>query len=80
MEILTLDQLRGIRCQCNSPDCTGEIFFHATCHPESGTWTSYDGDHHWLTIACAQCDTKIARILLPSSPANSPDSNTGGTL
>lgn len=67
METLTTENLRGMRCDCDSPECSGEIFFHAGCHPHAGTWTAYDPDTHTLTISCADCGNKIVRILLPTS-------------
>jgi hypothetical protein len=78
MQILTTEELRGVRCDCDDPRCTGEIYFHGACHPHAATWTAYDGDHNCLTIECAQCGTKITRILL--TPTKSPESNTGDTL
>lgn len=80
MQILTTEELHGVRCDCNSPSCSGEIFFHATCHPHSGTWTSYDDDHRYLTISCAECGNNIARILLPVLPIKSSGSVAGDAL
>ncbi len=31
--ILTIEDFRGLRCDCGSQDCPGAIYFHPGCHP-----------------------------------------------
>jgi hypothetical protein len=51
---------RGLdRMGCTNPDCDhgdhSVLFFHAPCHPEAGTWTSYDKRAGRLTLECKEC-------------------------
>jgi len=70
VEILTIEDLRGQRCDCGSQDCSGAIYFHPHCHPNAGTWTSYDDVHRWLNTQCRECGEAVLRILLPQESEN----------
>ena len=54
---------------CSIPGCGadhrhGEIFFHPTCHPDSGCWVHYRGDV--LTVRCAACRGHVASLVVAS--------------
>jgi hypothetical protein len=52
---------------CSNPGCTDDhsvVFFHPRCHPDAGTWTSYDKRTSLLTIECKCCGKPFVNILV----------------
>jgi len=62
MNPLTQADLRGVQCQ--TPGCDhqghGPLFLHGRCHPEAGTWASYEDGV--ITIVCATCEKLVVKV------------------
>jgi hypothetical protein len=55
---------------CDNPNCHSDhsvLFLHSNCHPEAGTWASYDKSTGVLTIECVECQEPVASILVAAS-------------
>lgn len=60
---LTQKILDSMRCQ--TPDCdhastSGPMFLHPICHPDEGTWCSYEASV--LEIRCRSCKKLVAQV------------------
>ena len=65
---LTCTELNSIG--CSDPDCTHDhsvVYLHPRCHPEAGTWASFDKGTGTLTIECVQCQKPFVGILVADS-------------
>ena len=54
---------------CGDPGCTEDhsiIYLHPKCHPDAGTWTSYNKDTGTLAVECTECEMVLARIKVAS--------------
>jgi hypothetical protein len=50
---------------CGVPNCGHDhtvIFLHGACHPNAGTWASYNKLTGRLTIACKRCKKLVAEV------------------
>ena len=59
--ILTRKKLN--KWKCSNPGCTEDhsvLFFHSTCHPDTGTWAAYEKATGLLTLVCEACDEPLA--------------------
>jgi hypothetical protein len=67
MMTLSREDLDGLG--CSTPECDhihhSVAYLHPRCHPDAGTWTSYDKRTGSLTIQCRHCDKPFATFSLP---------------
>ena len=55
---------------CANPECREDhrvIYFHSKCHPDAGTWASFDKATGTVTIECLLCRKHLIEVLVAPS-------------
>ena len=48
--------------RCDDCGCSGQLYLHSRCHPESPTWAVLDQETSELELICAECETPLAKF------------------
>lgn len=62
MDIKTLKDFKGKKCDQPGCNCGGPLYLHAKCHPEADVSVCYLDEYQAIHVECGDCGKTVAMV------------------